>query len=340
MKKIIGLILIICILIGGWFFYSEIYTAEVQKDSDEVIFEVKSGESVSDLADRLESEGVIRSAWFFKKYLVLTGKDKKINVGEFAVGKPVTVARVVEVLGQPGLSEESITIIPGWTIRDVAQYFESLGKFQAAETTELIGLPAVIYNQAPELDLDLKILEDKPDNVSYEGYLAPDTYRIYKNADLESIITKLLRERDSQITPEMWRDVEKSGRSFYEILTMASILEREAQTLEDKKMIADIFWRRYDKNWALQADSTVHYAVNKSGNVFTTANDRATNSLWNTYKYPGLPLSPICNPSLESIEAALYPDKNHDWYFLTGKDGTVYYAETLDEHNINKKYLH
>ena len=333
-------LLVVCILFGIWFVISEIYTAEVQKDSDQITFEVKSDESVSALADRLEKEGVIRNTWFFKKYLAITGKDKKINIGEFTVIKPITLARVVSALGQPGLSEENITIIPGWTIRDVAQYFESLGKFQAEETTELIGLPAVIYKQAPQLDLDLKILQDKPSNVSYEGYLAPDTYRIYKNADLKSIITKLMQERESQITDDMWKDIKKTGRSFHEILTMASILEREARTLEDKKKIADIFWRRYEKNWALQADSTVHYAVNKSGNVFTTSEDRATDSLWNTYKYPGLPPSPICNPSLESIEAALYPDKNNDWYFLTGKDGTVYYAETLEEHNVNKKYLY
>lgn len=340
MKKLISVILIICFLFGAWFVYSEIYTAEAQKDIDKITFEVKSDENVSNLANRLESEHVIRSVWFFKKYLALTGKDKKINVGEFSVEKPITLARVAEALSQPGLSEESITIIPGWTIRDVTEYFKSLGKFQAGETTELVGLPAVVYNQAPQLDLDLKILQDKPDNISYEGYLAPDTYRIYKNADLKSIIKKLVQERDSQITDEMWKDIKKSGYNFHEILTMASILEKEAQTLADKKKIADIFWRRYEKNWALQADSTVHYAVNKSGNVFTTANDRAVDSLWNTYKYPSLPPSPISNPSLDSIIAAIYPDKNNDWYFLTGKDGTIYYAETLEEHNLNKKYLY
>ncbi len=341
--KLSFVILITCLVIGFWFLYTEIYTASTQK-AESVKFEVKQGESVSALAKRLEQENIIRSAWFFKKYLALAGIDKKINIGEFEVVAPITLARVAQALGQPGLSEEVITIIPGWTIRDIAIYLENLGKFQQEEITEYAGLPAVNYKTwaegAPKIDLDLKILQNKPWYVSYEGYLAPDTYRIYKNSSVPDIINKLLQEREKQITSEMWGDIEKSGRSFFEILTMASILEQEVRSLEDKKMVADIFWRRYHINWALQADSTIHYAVGKSGSVFTTTEDRDSNSPWNTYKYPGLPLGPICNPSLVSIQAALYPQKNNYWYFLTDKNGKVYYAKTLEEHNLNRqKYL-
>lgn len=337
MKKIIYIILLVCILFGIWFFYSEIYTAEAQK-TEKIIFEVKAGESVYRLAERLENEGVIRSAWFFKKYLAWKNIDKKVNIGEFEVAMPITLVRVVEALSQPGLSEEVITIIPGWDIRNVSEYFEDLGKFPTKEINDLLGLPA-IQNKVTKLNWDLKILQDKPSNVSYEGYLAPDTYRIYKNASLESILKKLIQQRDKQITDQMWQDIRKSSKSFHEILVMASILEKEVKTFEDKQKVADIFWRRLAINWALQADSTVHYVVGNTGTIFTTAGERSVDSLWNTYKYPGLPPSPICNPSLESIRAAIYPEKNNDWYFLTDKDGKVYYAETLGEHNANKKYL-
>ncbi len=343
MKKIIIFILLFCFLIGVWFFVSEIYFSQAQK-IEIAKFEVKQGESVSVLADRLEKEQVISSAWFFKKYLALTGLDKKVNIGEFEVKSPVTLSRVAQALSQPGLNEDVITIIPSWTIRDLAIYLENLGKFQQEEITEYVGLPAVNYKiselTAPKIDLDLKILEDKPWQVSYEGYLAPETYRIYKNATVKDIVQKLLTERDRQITPEMWQEIENSGYSFFEILTMASILEREVKNTEDKKLVADIFWRRYQKNWALQADSTVHYAVSKSGTVFTTQEERNFNSPWNTYKYPGLPLGPICNPSLDSIKAALYPEENNYWYFLTTPEGEVKYAKTLEEHNGNRqKYL-
>lgn len=337
-KKIIFLIIFSFLIFSICFVIFEIYIAQVSKDVEKITFEVKNGESVNNLANRLEKEKVIRNAWFFKKYLVLIDKDKQIRVGEYYLTAPITLARVVEVLSELGLSEQTITIIPGWNIRDVSKYLVSLEKFQVQEITNLLGLPAV-KNNVPKLDLDFKILQDKPDNISYEGYLAPDTYQIYKNASLENIINKLVQQRDKQITDQMWQDIEKSGKSFHEILVMASILEREVKTFSDKKKVADIFWRRLKMNWALQADSTVHYLVGKSGNVFTTAEDRSVDSLWNTYKYPGLPPSPICNPSLESIQAALYPEKNNNWYFLTDKNGKVHYARTLEEHNINKKYL-
>lgn len=321
-----------------------------------VVFEVKAGENVTELAERLEIEQVIRSAWLFKKYLVWQGLDKKINFGEFELAAPITLARVADVLSRPGLNEREITIIPGWTIRDIAQYFEFNGMFQAEELTELVGLPAVSYKNwkegAPKLSsdpsaslgpsrdgslrTDLEILEDKPWYVSYEGYLAPETYRIYKNAKLEDIVLKLIQQREQEITDEMRQEMGKQGKSFYDILIMASILEREVKSEKDKRLAADILWRRYNKNWALQADSTVHYAVNKSGDVFTTKEDRDSNSPWNTYKYPGLPPSPISNPSLESIKAALYPEKNDYWYFLTTPEGEVKYAKILDEHNANR----
>ncbi|MBI4993244.1 MAG: endolytic transglycosylase MltG [Candidatus Magasanikbacteria bacterium] len=339
MFKFFSVILLIILLLSVIFLYSEIYTAEAQK-IDKLIFEVKAGESVGQLAERLESEQVIRSARLFKKYLLFKQLDKKINYGEFELAAPITLARVAEVLSKPGLNEKEITIIPGWTIRDIAQYFEYSGMFQAEELTELVGLPAVSYKNwkdgIPKLSLDLAILKDKPWYVSYEGYLAPETYRIYKNAKLQDIVLKLIQQRESEITDEMRQEMEKQQKSFYDILIMASILEREVKSEQDKRLVADIFWRRYNKNWALQADSTVHYAVNKSGDVFTTKEDRDSNSPWNTYKYPGLPPSPISNPSLASIKAALYPEKNDYWYFLTTPDGEVKYAKTLEEHNANR----
>jgi UPF0755 protein len=121
---------------------------------------------------------------------------------------------------------------------------------------------------------------------------------------------------------------------------MASLIEDEARTPEDRRLVSDILRRRLAKGWALQLDSTVHYAVDKTGTVFTTDRERDSLSLWNTYKYPGLPPGPISNPSLDSIDAALNPTKNDNWYFLSGTDGKMHYATTLEEHTANRyKYL-
>ncbi|MEK7680473.1 MAG: endolytic transglycosylase MltG [Patescibacteria group bacterium] len=243
----------------------------------------------------------------------------------------------------PPREELTITIIPGWNLRNVAEYFvEQKIVSSTQDVYAITGRPAYDYRPVasmfPKLG-DYKILTDKPAHVSYEGYLAPETYRIFKDASVKDVLVKLVAQREKQITEEMLQDIKKSGRSFYEILIMASILEKEVKFNSDRAKVADLLWRRYDKNWALQVDSSVHYAVDKRGEVFTKKEEREFDSPWNTYKYPGLPLGPISNPGIVSITAAIYPEKNSHWFFLTAKDGTVYYANTLEEHNANKKYL-
>lgn len=242
----------------------------------------------------------------------------------------------------PLKEEITITIIPGWNLRQVAQY---LVERKIASSTEDVykytGRPAYDYRKAVftlPAGGGYKIVQDKPEHVSHEGYLAPETYRVFKGASLPEVIEKLIKQREKQITERMWADIRKTDRSFYEILTMASVVEKEAPN-SDMPKVADIFWRRYDKNWALQSCATVNYITDKNDPAVSDA-DKKIDSLYNTYKYPGLPLGPISNPSLAAIRAVIYPEKNDYWYFMTGVDGKMHYARTLDEHNANKrKYL-
>jgi UPF0755 protein len=141
--------------------------------------------------------------------------------------------------------------------------------------------------------------------------------------------------------PAAWsEELTRQNKSFFDVLTMASILENEAKTVDDKKIVADILWRRLKRGMRLQVDSSVHYVSARTGDVFTTKQEREALSPWNTYKYEGLPLGPIGNPSLASIEAALYPTINSYWYFLSGSDGTIHYAKTFEEHRLNiSKYV-
>ena len=343
MKKFIFLILLICIGIGAWFLYSEIFSAPAQY-ADKVTFEIEKGESVSLVAEKLEEKHIIRSAWFFKKYLSFRKLDTEIREGEFVVESPITLARVINILANPTQAETTVTILPGWDLREIADYFEKQGIVSSTDFLAVVGQSAYNYKVereiAPVVEGDWKIMADKPNFVSYDGYLAPDTYRIFKNATVTEIVQKLIDERENQFTDQMYADIAKSGHSVFEVLTMASILEREVRDSKDRKLVSDLFWRRYDQNWALQADSTVHYAVNKKGDVFTTTEDRDSLSPWNTYRYPGLPLGPISTPNIDSIMAAIYPQSNDYWYFLTDKDGVVRYAKSLDEHNLNRqKYL-
>jgi len=341
MKKITLILFFVCVLVGAWFVYSEIFSAEAQ-DIDVLAFDVNPGESVAAMAERFEQEQVVRSAWLFSKYVSYAGFDTEIRPGQYEVSRPVTIARVARVLGEPGLSERTITIIPGWDLDDIGAYLEREGVGSRVEFLALVGEPAV-QGSGGSLGWEKQpqVLLDKPVDMSYEGYVVTDSFRVYNNATLEDVVYEMISHRDEQFTEEMYQVIEQSGHSVHEIITMASVLEREAKTEQDKRMIADIFWRRIEAGWVMQSDATVSYASRRKGDVFTTDAERASLSPWNTYQYPGLPVGPITSPSLESIMAATYPEENEYWYFLATLDtGEVKYAEDFEGHNANvRKYL-
>ncbi|HAZ28748.1 MAG TPA: endolytic transglycosylase MltG [Candidatus Magasanikbacteria bacterium] len=359
MKKSILGIAFLCVVFGAWFVFSEIYFAEALP-VERLAFDVKQGESSASLARRLEEEGVIRNAWLFRRYVLWKGMDKTIQYGSFVVETPITMARVVKALLEPGVNEKVVTIIPGWDFRDMATYFVAQGFVETEEQFfRVAGPPAnnrldLLGYTTPILVLEGPLTKEKPRNVSFEGYFRPDTYRVFQDDSIENVLKKLFDARVEQFTDTMYADMENFFTRVYpdanqektlratphDMLTMASIVEREVRSTKDRALVADIFWRRYMVGMALQADSTVHYAVGKKGDVFTTKEDRDSLNPWNTYQYPGLPPGPIATPSLESIMAAIYPAKNDYWYFLTTLDGEVKYAETLEEHNKNRaKYL-
>ncbi len=335
-------IFFVAMLLGvcGWFL-REIFIAEPKGNStaSEINFSVLPGESVSSLAARLEEEQVVRSKALFKRYAQARNIDKNIQSGTYTIVRPFTLSRVIHALSHPESREErTITIIPGWDLRDIADYFESEDIASSTEVYRLVGEPARLM--APTINDLPHVFSGKPENVSLEGYLSPNTYRIYTDATTEDIMQKFVLARANEWSAEMFGRLAESGRTMHEVLTIASIVEREVRSDADRAKVADIFWRRFDAGWGLQADSTVHYAVGKKGDVFTTKEDRARENLWNTYKFAGLPPGPISNPGLPSIMATLYPEKNSFWYFLTTVDGEVKYAKTIEEHGRNvAKYL-
>lgn len=241
-------------------------------------------------------------------------------------------------------AEINITIIPGWNLRQIAADWVDKKIIKSPdEFYTLVGKPAYNYKANKELAPKLfsfatsswdYFFKDKSNYLSYEGYFLPDTYRVYADAKPEEIFKKVFANLDEKITPDMREEITKQNKSFDEILTMASVVEKEAPTSESMGIVADIFWRRYQKNWALQSCATVNYITGKNDPAIS-AQDRAADSLFNTYKYPGLPLGPISNPGLIAIKAVIYPIKNDYWYFMSGTDGVMHYAKTLEEHNRN-----
>ncbi len=242
--------------------------------------------------------------------------------------------------------EINITIIPGWDLRQIADDWQKKGLIKNKEELyKIVGKPAYEYSgllsKAPVLSFTdsagkdmFPILATRPSSVSYEGYFFPDTYRVYKDSELSDVLKKIFSNLESKITKEMRLEINKQGKNVFQILNMAALIEREANTEYDMQMISDIFWRRNKQKWALQSCASVNYVTLKNTPAISTE-DQKIDSPYNTYKYSGLPHGPIGNPGITAIKAAIYPKTNNYWYFMTGTDGKMRYAVTLDQHNEN-----
>ncbi len=331
------------LLLGGVLVFRGVHRLTGEEDAT-VIFSVESGMSVREIGTLLEEKQVVYSGNMLVRYLAWKNLDTSIQHGDITLEPPHTIVRVARSLTvRQSAAEREITILPGWNLYDIAKYLEEEGITTKEALFEITGKPAVL-GSGGNVDFNTQppaLIVDKPADVSYEGYLRPDTFRIFSSSNARDIVEKLIMARHDEFNAQTWKDIAASGRTVHEIMTMASILEREVRTPEDRRVVSDLFWRRFDAGMGLQADSTVHYLVGTNGSVFTTAADRDIDSPWNTYKYAGLPPGPISNPSIDAIYAAIYPEKNGYWYFLTTLDtGEVKYGRTLDEHNANvQKYL-
>jgi len=283
----------------------------------------------------------LNSKILFISFLILLASPAAVYI-YYKKSQPVYVS-------PPPREEINVTIIPGWNLRQIADdWVEKRIVKSQEEFFALVGKPSYNYKaageKAPVLSLAdgeewAALFSDKPGNVSYEGYLFPDTYRVYADAKPDDILQKIFENLNKKITSEIREEIKRQKKSFYEILVMASVVEKEAPTKSDMAKVADIFWRRYEQNWALQSCATVNYITGKN-DPGVTNDDKEIDSLFNTYMYPGLPLGAISNPGMDAIKAVVYPEKNSYWYFMSDGEGITHYAKTLDEHNANVyKYL-
>jgi len=344
MKKIV--ILLIIIILAAFFYYLHLVNTPNSKSDDIINFAVESGWGSDEIAKELKNQELIKNNYAFVVYVWKKKINTRLLSGDYQISKDLNIKEVAQILsgGEVIEKERKITVIEGWTSDDIADYFEQEGIAETDDFIELVGEPGLDYGSVTgpsryNFEAEYSFLEDKPNNYGIEGYLFPDTYRIYKDAELIDIIRKMLDNFDKKLTGEMIEQIKKNKMDIYKTLTLASIIEKEVSKDEDRKMVASIFYKRLNDNIRLQADSTVNY-ITKKGVSRSSLEDTKIDNPYNTYKYAGLPPGPICNPSLSSIMAAIYPDKNDYYYFLTTPDGQAIYSKTFDEHKINKaKYL-
>ncbi|MBQ6804878.1 MAG: endolytic transglycosylase MltG [Clostridia bacterium] len=310
------------------------------QDQSYVTFEVASGNSLTRVANNLESQGLIRNRTVFKYYADFLGYGQKIQAGEYQVSKSMRMQDIMELLttGDGNPITRNITIIPGWTIRDIADYLKAQGVIDNTEDFLApcrTGQDYAAYYYIADV---LKTNDVGSRLYALEGYLAPDTYEIYTNATAADIIKKLLSQTEAVFKSEYHDRAAELGMTMDEVITLASMIEKEAKTADFARVSA-VFHNRLKSNMTLGSDVTIKY-ISGVKRMSLTNEDLQINSPYNSYQYKGLPPGPICSPSAGAIHAALYPDEQFitdQYLYFCSKDpdtGELHFSRTLEEHNI------
>lgn len=288
---------------------------------------VEYGETAEEIAQRLYQEGLINSPALLRLYLLLN-RDKTIQAGRYYLPANLNLIDLVERLGH-GTFDVKMTFPEGIRIEEMA----------------------VIIAETREFNLD--IAKDFLAN-AHEGYLFPDTYFFHYQTSGGDIAERLKTTFNERYQAAIDQTTSPPNLNQAEIIIVASIVEREIANPEDRPQIAGILLKRFENGWPLEADATIQYLKAEKGKPaevddytdyewwpkIETQEDLEIDSLYNTRKYRGLPPSPICNPSLNAIEAVLNPKDTNYWFYLSGKDGQTHFAETIEEHTENvQKYL-
>jgi len=325
------------------YFMMEFFWKKPKADAKISVLTVEKGDGVKKISSSLKDAGIIKSSFVFETYVWLIGAQGVFQPGEYGLKAGENIYSLVRELTNVSVKENQYTLIEGWDLKDISTYLKKNGLIKEDDDLYyLTGRPVADYRKE-KIDFkggwNYEFLADKPAYVSLEGYIYPDTYRILAEGTAESLIKKALNNFDKKLTLELREEIKRQKKTIFEVVTLASIVEKEVKTEADRKIVADIFLRRIAKGMALQSDATVNY-ITESGRARSTFSDLRIDSPYNTYKYPGLPLGPICNPSIEAIKAVIYPQANNYLFFLTDKDGVTHYAKTNAEHNANRaKYL-
>lgn len=332
-------LLALLVVLSGQRFFAYYTDHETSADvGQQVTFTVQKDDDASAVADRLAADHLIRSKLVFKMQLRLTNGD--LQAGTYPLRRGMSVSDIIGLItgkttaSAPAAKDVKVTVIEGWRTEQFAE---------AAQQAGLQGGAAAFIAATKRVDASqYDFLADKPKNASLEGYLFPDTYNFTADSP-DALVAYALQDFGQRFTPAMRQQAKAENLTIYQVVTLASIVEREAQDPKERPIIAGVYINRLEQGMKLQADPTVQYAVGKTGDwwpAHLTEAQLQVDNPYNTYVYPNLPPGPICNPGLASIQAVLNYDHNNYLYFVAKGDGTHAFAQTLDEQNANiAKYL-
>lgn len=322
-KKLFICLIVFLICIG-------VFSTPILKDvfgnggnNNGIFIEVAEGETLRETTKKLADNNIISYEKVF--YIYAKGKAVNFKFGGHVFTTSMSYGEICEQLSQPGTAKTvKLTIPEGYELRLIAQACEDAGIVSAKEFME----------SAQNDKFDYDFLSDKEGvNYKLEGFLFPATYEINYGASAKEIINTMLKTFDSVYTEEYSARAKELGMSDYDIITLASVIEREAANAEEHKKVAGVFYNRIKAGMNLQSCATVQYILKERKPVLLIK-DTEIDSPYNTYKYSGLPVGPVASPSKSAIEAALYPEAHGYYYFVAKADGSGHvFSKTFEEHN-------
>ena len=296
-----------------------------QSDTTQIAFEIEKGDAASAIATKLEARGLIHSGFAFTWAVSAQDLDERFHVGTYHLSRSMSGNEILRILTSSA-ADVRITIPEGFTTEDIAKRLSDL------KITDPISFRECVKT----CEYPLPILEDRPDGQSLEGYLFPDTYDFTTGTEAREIINVLVRNFNQKLDSQMRIDAVANERTLHEIITVASLIEKEVSDPTDRRLVSGIIWSRLENDIPLGIDATVLYAIGET-KTNITAKDLQVDSPYNTRLYKGLPPGPICNPGLDAIQSAIYPQDSEWLFYLTDAQGVTHYAKTNAEHEENKR---
>lgn len=339
------IILIVVLVVSGYQYYTSSLEPLDSESNVDVPVEIPIGSSRTDIARILEENNIIRSAFVFNYHLRFTGEEG-FQAGYYMFSPSMSTETIVSQLQEGGtpIVEEStgrLTIPEGYTIEQVGVVIGNQTDYSVEEFFELVESDEFLEEKAAEFpELLSSAMAVKEDTLySLEGYLYPATYEFFDDTSLESLVTQMIARMD-QVMQQYYQEIADNETTVHRILTMASFIEREGITYEDRELISGVFYNRLAIDMPLQTDVSVTYALGAHQERITY-DDLEVDSPYNLYKYRGLGPGPVNNPAEDSIRASMYPAETDYMYFLADLNTReIYFSETYDQHlEYQNEYL-
>lgn len=330
-RRISLLLVLLAILVGGFFYIYDKINLSVGKATESKIVTIEKGENALEVGAKLTEKKLITGKYYLAFYLWKSGKLRSLVAGTYEFSPGLKIPEISKIItgGEVAPNRVKLTIPEGWTAKQIAERIDNNG-FSGKDFLVLVD------NPSQQLKDTFPFLSEIPKGQSLEGYLFPDTYFFAKDATAEDIVSKMLKNFSDKISAAMLTEIKNQGKSLFEIVTMASIVEGEVKSESDRRIVAGLFWNRLAIGQAFGSDATLEYVLGGNKRQHSIAETRI-DSPYNTYRFKGLPPGPVCNPGALAIDAALHPAKTEYNYFLSDPaTGKTIFSKTFEEHVANK----